>query len=111
MSHTHTSLVYHIVFSTQGHLPLLKPEIRKELFAYMGGLIKEKKGKPIIINGVDDHAHLLASFPPDLSVSDAMRFVKANSSRWMKQRFGKPSACLKGTNVIALGESRRMTMK
>ena len=105
MSHTHTSLVYHIVFSTQGHLPLLKPEIRKELFAYMGGLIKEKKGKPIIINGVNDHAHLLASFPPDLSVSDAMRFVKANSSRWMKQRFGKPFAWQKGFGAFSVSRS------
>lgn len=59
MSHTHTSLVFHIVFSTQGHLPLLKPEIRKEVFAYMAGLVKEKKGKPVIVNGVEDHTHLL----------------------------------------------------
>ena len=105
MSHTHTSLVYHIVFSTQGHLPLLKPEIRKELFAYMGALIKEKKGKPIIINGALDHGHLLISLPPDVSVSDSMRFVKANSSRWMKQRFGKPFAWQKGFGAFSVSRS------
>ncbi len=54
MSHTHTNLLFHIVFSTQGHLPLLTENIRPELFAYMASLIKEKKGKPHIINGVDD---------------------------------------------------------
>jgi putative transposase len=100
MSHTHTSLVFHVVFSTQGHLPLLKREIRPELFAYMAALIKEKKGKPIIIDGVEDHAHLLASFPPDLSVSEAMRFVKANSSRWMKERFGKPVRVAEGVRRV-----------
>ena len=105
MSHTHTNLIYHIVFSTQERRPLLKPEIRKELFAYMGGLIKEKKGKPIIINGTDDHAHVLASFPPDVSVSDAMRFVKANSSRWMKKRFGKPFAWQKGFGAFGVSRS------
>ena len=91
MSHTHTSLLFHIVFSTDGHLPLIKRDVRTELFPYMASLIKEKKGKPIIINGVDDHVHLLISLPPDISISDAMRFVKANSSRWMKKRFGNPS--------------------
>jgi len=71
----------------------------------MGGLIKEKKGKPIIINGVEDHAHLLTSLPPDLSVSDSMRFVKANSSRWMKQRFGKPFAWQKGFGAFSVSRS------
>lgn len=58
----------------------------------MAALIKEKKGKPIILDGIKDHVHLLFLLPPDISVSDAMRFIKANSSRWMKQRFGKPFA-------------------
>ena len=84
---------------------MLKPEIRPELFAYMGGLIKEKKGKPIIINGVDDHGHLLLLLPPDLSVSDSMRFVKANSSRGMKQRFGKPFAWQKGFGAFSVSRS------
>lgn len=105
MSHTHTSLVFHIVFSTQGHLPLLKPEIRKEVFAYMAGLVKEKKGKPVIVNGVEDHTHLLLALPPDLSVSDSMRFVKANSSRWIKQRFGRPFAWQKGFGAFSVSRS------
>src|SRR4051812_16348394 len=105
MSHTHTSLLFHIVFSTQGHLPLLTKDIRPELFAYMGSLVKEKKGKPIIINGVDDHAHLLTALPPDVSISDSMRFVKANSSRWMKDRFGTPFASQKGFGAFSVSRS------
>ena len=58
----------------------------QELFAYMGGLVKELNGMPIIINGMADHVHLLILLPPNVSVSDAMRFVKANSSRWVKQK-------------------------
>jgi len=105
MAHTYTNLIYHIVFSTQGHVPLLKPEYRQELFAYLGGLVKEKGGKVIIINGVSDHVHLLILLPPDLSVSDAMKFVKANSSRWMKQRFGKPFAWQRGFGAFSVSRS------
>lgn len=104
-SHTHTNLLNHIVFSTQGHLPLITSEINAELFAYMGGLIKELKGKPIIINGMSDHVHLLILLPPNVSVSDAMRFVKANSSRWLKERFGKKFAWQKGFGAFSVSRS------
>ena len=105
MSHTYSNLVYHIVFSTQGHLPLITNEIKAELYAYMGGLVKELNGKPLIINGIADHVHMLIVLPPNVSVSDVMRFVKANSSRWMKERFGKPFAWQKGFGVFSVSRS------
>ena len=101
MSHTHTNLLSHAVFSTQGHLPRITSEIMAELFAYMGGLVKELKGKPIIINGMIDHVHMLILLPPNVCLSDAMRFVKANSSRWFKERFGKKFAWQKGFGRLA----------
>src|SRR5436309_14830537 len=105
MSHTHTNLLAHIVFSTQGHLPLITSEIVNELFAYMGGLIKELKGMPIIINGMNDHVHMLVLLPPNVSISDAMRFVKANSSRWVKERFGVKFAWQKGFGAFSVSRS------
>jgi len=105
MSHTHTNLLSHVVFSTQGHLPLISCDIKSELFAYMGGLVKELKGKPIIINGMSDHVHMLILLPPNVSVSDAMRFVKANSSRWVKERFGKKFAWQKGFGAFSVSRS------
>ena len=105
MSRTHTNLLSHTVFSTQGHLPLITAEIMSEFFAYMGGLVKELKGKPIIINGMSDHVHLLILLTPNVSISDAMRFVKANSSRWVKERFGKKFAWQKGFGAFSVSRS------
>lgn len=105
MAHTHTNLLFHVVFSTQGFLPLIKNEIKAELFAYMGGLVKELKGKPIIINGMDDHIHMLILLPPNVSVSETMRFVKANSSRWVKERFGSKFAWQKGFGAFSVSRS------
>lgn len=105
MAHTHTNLLVHIVFSTQGHLPLITNEIKAELFAYMGGLVKELKGKPIIINGMADHVHMLILLPPNVSISDAMRFVKANSSRWVKERFRQKFAWQKGFGAFSVSRS------
>ena len=80
-------------------------EIKAELFAYIGGLINELKGKPVIINGMNDHAHMLISLPPNVSISEAMRFVKANSSRWVKERFGKKFAWQKGFGAFSVSRS------
>lgn len=105
MAHTHTNLLFHIVFSTQGHLPLITSAVKSEPFAYMGGLVKELKGKPIIINGMADHVHMLSLLPPNVSISDAMRFVKANSSRGFTERVGKKFAWPKGCGAFTVSRS------
>ena len=86
-------------------MPQITSEIMAELFAYMGGLVKELKGIPIIINGMADHVHLLILLPPNVSVSDAMRFVKVNSSRWVKEKFGKKFAWQKGFGAFSVSRS------
>ena len=105
MPHTYTNLVFHIVFGMQGRVALIRPEFRTELYAYIGALIKEKGGVPIIVNGVSDHIHILLELPPSVSISDVMRFVKANSSRWMKERFGLPFAWQKGFGAFSVSRS------
>lgn len=105
MAHTHTNLIFHVVFGTQGFLPLIKAEFRQELFAYLAALIKEKNGKPLIINGVANHVHMLILLPPDVSLSEVTKFVKANSSRWMKRRFGRPFAWQKGFGAFSVSRS------
>ena len=79
--------------------------MKQELYAYIAGLIKEKGGKLIVISGIEDHIHILIALPPDISVSDIMKFVKANSSRWMKQRFGKPFSWQKGFGAFSVSRS------
>jgi putative transposase len=36
---------------------------------------------------MQDHVHLLISLPPMIAFSDAMRIVKANSSRWVGEKW------------------------
>jgi len=99
--HNDTNLIFHVVFSTQAHLPVITKEIKSELFAYMAGPVRELKGKPMIINGMSDHEHLLFVLRPNIHLSDAMRFVKANSSRWVKERFGVKFGWQKGFGASA----------
>jgi putative transposase len=84
---TFTTLSYHIVFSTKHRQPLIQNEFQKRLYEYIGGIIRAQDGILIEIGGVEDHIHILAGLPPVKSISDAVREIKANSSKWSNKLF------------------------
>jgi REP element-mobilizing transposase RayT len=87
MAHTHTALLFHLIFSTKHRAPPLTPEIRPRLFPYMGGIIRDLRGTALLINGPADHVHLLTSVPPVVALSDLLRELKAISSAWVNDVF------------------------
>lgn len=87
MAHTFTNLLTHIIFSTKDRAPIIEVELKPELHAYLGGMVREIKGKAYSINGTIDHVHLLVSLPPTLALSEAMKVIKANSSRWVSGKW------------------------
>jgi len=91
MSRTFLHLFTHIVFSTKNRARLIVPDLKPELYAYLGGLTRELKGKAHAINGMEDHVHLLVSLPPTVSLADALRFIKSNSCKWVHEKWPQRS--------------------
>jgi putative transposase len=85
-----TNLLYHAVFSTKDRAPDLTPALREDLYPYVGGIVRGERGRLLEIGGTANHVHLLAAFPPTVSVSQMMHRVKGNSSHWApgNARFG-----------------------
>jgi putative transposase len=83
MPHTHTNLLTHVIFGTKDRMPLIPSDVKPQSHAYLGGIVREIGGKAYVIGGTADHVHLLISLRPAHSLSDALRVLKANSSRWM----------------------------
>jgi len=81
-----TKLTYHVIFGTKYRQPLIRDTFRERLYEYIGGTIRGLKGHQIEIGGVEDHLHLLANFSPTAAVSDVIRNIKANASRWINER-------------------------
>jgi REP element-mobilizing transposase RayT len=75
------------VFSCKDRARLLSEPIRAELFPYIHGLLANKGCALLKGGGVDDHVHLLIRVPPRLALSDVIRDIKANSSRWIREHF------------------------
>jgi REP element-mobilizing transposase RayT len=49
----------------------------------MGGIFRNQRCASLIVNGTEDHVHILAHVRPSIAVSDLLREVKASSSEYM----------------------------
>jgi len=87
MADTFISLYVHCVFSTKNRLPLILPEFRERLWAYMGSTARRHKMKALAIGGTENHAHILLSIPAILSVAQAVKLIKGSSSKWIHDTF------------------------
>jgi REP-associated tyrosine transposase len=88
MAHTFANLLTHVIFSTKDRQPLISRDIKPDLLAYLGGIVRELQGKCVGANSMPDHVHLLLWLPPSVAIAEAVRIVKTNSSRWVHQKSG-----------------------
>jgi putative transposase len=105
MSQTAGNLLVHLVFSTKARQPLITPEIRSDLFAYLGGIIREMHGTALIINGTADHVHMLIRIRPVQSAAEVARVVKTNSSRWVREKWNARFTWQTGYGAFSVSES------
>jgi REP element-mobilizing transposase RayT len=85
MSHTYTSLLFHMVFSTKHRRPIIEAEWRARLHQYLGGTVRGLDSVALEIGGMADHVHLLVSMHQSYSVADFLRDLKANTSKWVNE--------------------------
>ncbi len=85
MANTYSQLYTHIVFAVKGRQNLVSQQWKEELYKYITGIISSKNQKMMVINGVPDHIHILISCKTDCNLSELIRDVKANSSKWLNE--------------------------
>ena len=106
MAHTFANLLTHLIFSTKDRLPSIRPEIRDDLWAYLGGIVRELGGTAVVIGGTADHVHLLVGLPGTVALADALRVVKTNSSRWVRrERHSRDFAWQVGYGAFSVSQS------
>ena len=110
---TYNRLTYHDVFSTRYRRKLIQREFREQLYEYIGGIIRFHKGQLIEIGGMEDHLHLLVDFSPARSISETIRDVKANASRWAKEysTTGYGFEWQKGYSAFTVSHSQRESVR
>ena len=85
MANTYSKLYVHVVFAVKGRESLISGSWREKLYKYICGIVNNNQQKVYAINGVQDHIHILLSVKPNILLSDLIRDIKANSTRWINE--------------------------
>ncbi|MFN5517579.1 MAG: IS200/IS605 family transposase [Bacteroidota bacterium] len=86
MANTYSQIYLQIVFSVKGRQNLISKNWKEELYKYICGIVNGKEQKVYAIGGVADHIHILVSIKPTIALSDLVRDIKANSSKWINEK-------------------------
>lgn len=86
MANTFTQLYVHIVFAVKGRQNLISANHREELHKYITGIVQNKNQKMLAIFCMPDHVHMFIGMKPDMSISDLVRDIKANASRYINDQ-------------------------
>jgi putative transposase len=86
MANTYSQLTIQAVFVVKHRDNIITTHWRNELHKYISGTITNEGVKSIAVGGWKDHVHILFGLPVTTSVSDFMRIIKANSSKWINEK-------------------------
>jgi putative transposase len=86
MAGTYTSLKVQIVFAVKYRRRDVDESLREELEKYICGIVTNYKSKVLAIYCNPDHIHILIELNPSTALSDLVRGIKSNSSKWMNQK-------------------------
>ncbi|MBK9737567.1 MAG: IS200/IS605 family transposase [Saprospiraceae bacterium] len=87
MANTYTQIHIQAVFAVQNRQSLINPIWKDELYKYMTGIIQNYEHKVLQINGMPDHIHILFGLRPTQALSELMKQVKQDSSRWLNEKY------------------------
>jgi putative transposase len=72
----------HLVWATQGRMPLIAAELEAPLFRIMVDRGNTLGAITFAVNGLPDHVHLVVAIPPTIALSEYVRQVKGASSHY-----------------------------
>jgi len=86
MANTYSQIYIQVVFAVSGRENLIGKEWKDELYKYITGIITNHGQKLLAINGISDHLHILLNIKPNIALSELVRDIKANSSKWINEK-------------------------
>lgn len=78
----------HLVFSTKGRSESLSKQHLAEVHAYIAEILNNNHCPAICVGGTANHIHILYVLSKTMTLSDSVRLVKVNSSKWINERNG-----------------------
>lgn len=100
-----TKSYHHIVFATKHREMTIPEEHKKELYAYIFGIIKNKHCFLKRMNGIGNHIHLLVDIHPTVAIADLVKDIKQWSTHWIRDNgnFPKFDSWGQGYYAVSIG--------
>jgi putative transposase len=115
MSQSLAKVIVHIVYSTKNRQRWLQDKaIREELYAYNAAVLsKGMDCQVILINGMEDHIHILCLLSRKFSIMDTIKKSKTETSKWLKKRKQdlKDFRWQSGYGIFSVSESKAKQVK
>ncbi|MBN8597855.1 MAG: IS200/IS605 family transposase [Planctomycetes bacterium] len=105
MSSTFTNINVHIIFSTKNRAPQIDSAFADRLYSYIGGIARKLDCQMLAAGGIEDHIHLLIGLHPTVAISDLVRDIKANSSKWLHEDVKTAFEWQRGYAAFSVSES------
>ena len=84
MGQSISQLYVHLVFHIAYNSPKIQGEDINRLYHYINNYTDSLRCPILAIGGMPDHIHILLNLGKDLAISEFVRNIKANTSRWLK---------------------------
>lgn len=84
MSQSLSKLYVHLIFHIKDSFISIRRQEANDLYAYIGAIIKDNGSIPILINGTNDHVHILCVMSKNIALANLVEEIKRHSSRWIK---------------------------
>ena len=102
-SHTVYDIKYHFVWVTKYRYKVLKGPIAHRLRELVSQSCESRQLMIVRGNITKDHVHLLLSFPPGISPSKVVQYLKGRSSRLLEEEYRELKKCYWGQHLWARG--------
>lgn len=87
MAQSLSAVYVHLIFSTKHRTPFLAPRtLAQDTHSYLAGIASRLDCHPVLINGVEDHVHLLVQLSRKISQSDMVKELKRASTLWLRDQ-------------------------
>lgn len=85
MANSFTQLHVQLIFAVKGRQSLVREVHREELQKYTTGIVQNQGHKLLSIFCRPDHTHIFIGLDPTIAISDAVRDIKSNSSKFINK--------------------------
>lgn len=86
MANTYTQIHYQFVFATRYRNAFIHYSWKEELHKFITGTVQRYEHKMLQINSMPDQIHLLIGMRPHQSVSELIKSVKSESTKWINEK-------------------------